>query len=191
MFYTIYKITNKRNNKFYIGMHKTTNLNDGYMGSGKLIKRAIKKYGIENFNKEILFIFDNEEDMKLKEKELVVLNEMSYNLLEGGTGGFGFLNKNKLNNLNKDKKEIYQKVSNSLKGRKNKEASERLKIRHQEGLVNYNTFSGKHHTEETKLKISKAHIGKTPWNKGVPRSEETKEKIRQTLLKNKSNISVV
>lgn len=84
MFYTIYKITNKLNNKYYIGMHKTNNLNDDYMGSGKLIRRAIKKHGVENFHKETLHVFDNEIDMHNKEKELVVLNEMSYNLCDGG-----------------------------------------------------------------------------------------------------------
>lgn len=93
MFCTIYKITNKINNKFYIGMHKTNNLDDDYMGSGKLIKRAITKYGVENFTKEILHIFDNEDDMRNKEKELVVISENSYNLLEGGKGGFGYINR--------------------------------------------------------------------------------------------------
>jgi hypothetical protein len=75
-------------------MHKTTNLDDDYMGSGKLIRAAINKHGIENFTKEILHIFDNEEDMKNKEKELVILNEMSYNLCEGGKGGFSYINNN-------------------------------------------------------------------------------------------------
>jgi len=78
-------------------MHQTKNLDDGYMGSGKLIKAAIQKYGFENFVKEILYVFNNEKDMKTKEKELVVLNEMSYNLCEGGRGGFSFINKNSLN----------------------------------------------------------------------------------------------
>lgn len=92
MYYTVYKITNKINGKTYTGMHKTNDLNDGYMGSGKLIKSAIKKYGIENFTKEILHIFDNEQDMKNKEKEVVIVSERTYNMNEGGHGGFGYIN---------------------------------------------------------------------------------------------------
>ena len=98
MFYLVYKITNTVNDKFYIGCHKTKDKNDGYMGSGKLIKKAIEKYGVENFRKEILAECSTVEEMFEKEKELVVLNEKSYNLKYGGDGGFDFINDKRLNN---------------------------------------------------------------------------------------------
>ncbi|MEX0595071.1 MAG: GIY-YIG nuclease family protein [Candidatus Paceibacterota bacterium] len=87
MFYTIYKTTNLINNKFYIGKYQTQNINDGYLGSGKLLKRAIKKYGLDNFKKEIILECSNEQEMNLAEKILVVIDEMSYNLTDGGRGG--------------------------------------------------------------------------------------------------------
>ena len=96
MFYTIYKITNTLNGKIYIGKHQTKDLNDGYIGSGKHLKRAQAKYGIENFKKEILFQFDNEAEMNAKEAELVTeefcLREDTYNLCPGGRGGWGYVN---------------------------------------------------------------------------------------------------
>lgn len=59
------------------------------------MKRAIQKHGIENFNKEILEIYDSEAKMNLAEKILVVVDfEVSYNICSGGNGGFGYINKN-------------------------------------------------------------------------------------------------
>lgn len=93
--HTIYKITNNINGKCYVGAHSTYNINDGYMGSGNLIKSAIKKYGKENFTKEILFEFDNKKEMLEKEKEIVcenfVKNENTYNIREGGSGAFDMI----------------------------------------------------------------------------------------------------
>ena len=45
MFYLIYKTTNLINGKIYIGSHRTTDINDSYMGSGKYLLYALKKYG--------------------------------------------------------------------------------------------------------------------------------------------------
>ena len=75
--YFVYKITNLINGKYYIGVHKGTKY-DGYLGSGKLIKKAISKYGVENFNKEILFEFNTKDEAYSKEKELVVSEGWSH-----------------------------------------------------------------------------------------------------------------
>jgi hypothetical protein len=93
IYHTIYQITNKVNGKIYIGAHKTKNLDDGYMGSGDAIKLAIRKYGIENFTKKIVFLLDSEKEMYLKEEELVDLDFIArkdtYNKRPGGLGWSG------------------------------------------------------------------------------------------------------
>lgn len=92
IYYTIYKTTNLVNGKTYIGKHKTKNLNDDYIGSGIYLMKAIKKYGRVNFQKEILFIFENESLMDDKEKEIVtaefISSSLNYNAKLGGEGGF-------------------------------------------------------------------------------------------------------
>jgi hypothetical protein len=96
MYFLIYKITNLINGKIYIGAHKTDDINDGYMGSGLLIKRSIEKYGIENFKKEILSHHDSEEQMYLTESLIVddefLKRDDVYNLKLGGDGGWDYLN---------------------------------------------------------------------------------------------------
>jgi hypothetical protein len=146
MYYYLYKITNKLNGKVYIGVHRTKDLKDRYMGSGVLLKKSIKKYGKENFIKEILEYFDNDKDMLLREKEVVnedfLSTKNSYNITIGGGGGFYAFNKKgkftfndkddfarkcglksvtKRNEIYKNnperKKEIYNNISSSLKNK--------------------------------------------------------------------------
>jgi hypothetical protein len=107
MFYYIYQIKNKLNGKIYIGVHKTTDIDDGYMGSGSIICSAIEKYGIENFEKTILETFKNSKEMFEREKEIVTEEFLTrsdvYNLRRGGSGGFDYINKKGLQKLARKK----------------------------------------------------------------------------------------
>lgn len=86
----VYCVTNTINGKKYIGKHSSYNLYDNYMGSGKLIKRALKKYGIKNFNKKIIKVFNTSNEAFMYEKQLVtqliVNNTEYYNIIPGGQG---------------------------------------------------------------------------------------------------------
>ena len=83
-----YKITNNLNGNFYYGIHSTNNIDDGYMGRGLKLKRAFKKYGIENFSKEILKFFDTREELADYEAdvvtEILVNDKNCYNTSLGG-----------------------------------------------------------------------------------------------------------
>ena len=88
----IYKTTCNVTGRWYIGMHSTTKLEDGYMGSGKILRYSIRKYGVENHTKEILEFFETREELIFREQEIVTKELISdgkcMNLREGGTGGW-------------------------------------------------------------------------------------------------------
>jgi len=170
MFYTIYKVTNMLDGKIYIGKHQTKDLDDGYMGSGKHLKRAIDKYGIENFTKEILYVFDNEAEMNAKEAELVtgefVKEDTNYNLCPGGHGGFGYINANGLAGGYPGQSELNRKKFKELAGPKHrhllktdenystqyrKKMSEAMK--RQFALIPGH-WTGRTHSDETRKKMS-------------------------------------
>lgn len=107
----VYKITNLVDGKFYIGVHSTADIEDGYMGSGLVLRYAIQKYGIDNFSREILFHCNSRKEAFQKEKELVTIdvikNHLCYNLACGGSGGtYVSISKEKRNRI---KDEIYVK----------------------------------------------------------------------------------
>lgn len=90
-----------------MGVHSTQNLDDGYLGSGKVLRRAIKKYGIENFTKKILEYFDNVDDLLRRESEIVnetfIQRSDTYNIKLGGSGGWDYINKNQLGGFSQNK----------------------------------------------------------------------------------------
>jgi group I intron endonuclease len=109
----IYKITNKLNNKIYIGKDESSNAS--YFGSGKLIRKAIAKYGLSLFTKEV--IEEVEDRYLLQEREKFWIEKFNstdksigYNITKGGDGGDTLSN-----NPNRDK--IISKISNTLTGR--------------------------------------------------------------------------
>ncbi len=114
MFFTIYKTTNIKNGKYYLGKHQTSNLNDNYLGSGIALVSAIKKYGRESFIKEILFVFDTEEEMNRKERELITesiaKSKNTYNKGIGGEGGPHFKGKSHSEKMRKD---LSEKIKNA------------------------------------------------------------------------------
>lgn len=170
--YYIYKITNRINGKTYIGQHKYKKLNDNYMGSGKLIRRAQKKYGMENFEKEILYsriqyketVDDMERFAIAKER---ALGKAEYNITDGGQGGnLGEEVNKKLRGENNPfygkhhSDKTRRKLSEARKGKKFGHLSEATKRKISEGN------KGKHFSEERKRNISESLKGHTPWNKG-------------------------
>lgn len=140
--YFIYQTTCLVNNKVYIGCHATNNIDDGYLGSGKLLLAAVGKYGKENFSRSIVETFNNPEDMFMKEKDIVneefVASSQSYNLVVGGSGGF------KVQDIDDWK----SKLQTARQGR--------------------TPFKDHNHSEESKQLISEGLKGRPTWNKGLP-----------------------
>ena len=88
----LYKTTCLVTNRYYIGMHSTCNLDDGYMGSGKRLRYSMRKHGVDNHKKEIIEFFESRELLIEAEKEAItpdmIIDDMCMNIMSGGTGGF-------------------------------------------------------------------------------------------------------
>ena len=192
MNYCVYCITNNVNGKTYIGQHKTNNLDDFYMGSGTLLKRAKQKYGIENFSKKIIAIAGCKENINILEKVFIALyremGKAEYNISDGGTGGdlgenWKELVKQSMVGVYTD--EIKKKMSEAHKGKvawnKGRKATPDEIDKNRLGHI------GKKHSKECCEKHSE--IMKELWKngkikrkslKGFHHSKETKEKLSES-----------
>lgn len=172
----IYKTTNLVNNKIYIGKDKKNN--PKYLGSGILLNNSIKKYGRNNFKKEIIqecFSLDelNESETLWILKLESYKREIGYNIALGGEGGDTISN-------NPKKYEIGKRHSEKLKGKpsgmKGKNHSQETKEKlHLTSSGENNGMFERHHTEETKEILRIKHTGKHL-------SEETKHKISESNI---------
>jgi len=88
-FHVIYKTTCTITGKWYIGMHSTDNLNDGYLGSGQILSRSVKKYGKENHVYEILEQHPSRKAVANREEELLTKELRADPLCVNVAGGIG------------------------------------------------------------------------------------------------------
>ena len=174
----IYKITNLLNNKIYIG--KDTTNNDDYFGSGVLIKRAIDKYGINNFEKVILETCDSNGVLCDKEKFWINLLKstdltIGYNISNGGDGGDTISN-------NPNKENILKKISESMKNRvfteihKEKLSKNHYSTKYRKGKT-YNDMYGEDSTLEYKQKLKESR------NKYTTEKDRLGDKYDEYILK--------
>lgn len=203
----IYKITNLINNKIYIGQDKNDDPN--YFGSGILIKKSIKKYGKENFLKETLCICNTIDE--LNEKERFYIDEycstnkkIGYNISVGGTNGV------MLNRKHSDETKMKMRMS-ALGKKKSKEHCKNIGLSKKGRLMpddekkkrsDSNPFKGAkknplnieikqkisrskighHHSNETKEKMSKSHMGAKNAFYGKKHSEDYLLRKRKPII---------
>ena len=180
MYGYIYLIVNKIDGKTYVGkrkLYKKSWNEDGYMGSGKYLKPAQKKYGIENFEKFLITWTYSEEDACEKEKFWIAeyrrRGKAEYNISNGGDGGF----------LNE---ELNKKRSETQKGRHLSEEHKKKISEAHKGKTS--GMKGKHQSDEAKRKLS---VNNIRYWKGKCLSEECKKRISEAQklrwAKRKSN----
>lgn len=163
-FYYTYKITLLKGNlagHYYFGQHRTNNLNDGYTGSGRIIRDYFKKYEkIEHqtYIKEILAFYNNADELNEAEDNLIgdkwKNDELCLNLTRGGVRENFVVNEDTKLKISQSVKKYFEELDD---------------------LTPFQKFKGKHHSEETKKRISEHH--RTNYH---PLTEETKNKIRKS-----------
>ncbi len=163
----IYKTTNLLNGKIYVGLSKfKPEENPEYLGSGYILKRAIKCYGEKSFIKEILEVCQTKEQTLERERYWIATlkannREIGYNICEGGTWGDTWSNHPR-------KEELSKMVSERVKGK---------------GNPNY----GNKWTKEQKKKGSEFAIKNRVWidkKTGIPWAQlpESRKKISETKM---------
>jgi group I intron endonuclease len=162
-FHVIYKTTCIVTGKFYLGMHSTDNLDDGYLGSGSILSRSIKKYGKEKHTYEVLEFLPDRKTLSLREEQLITpelrANPMCMNIRTGGTG----------NQPGKAlKEETKTKMSASLK-----QMWEKLKA------------SGYQKPKQSPEQIA----NRVAKNTGQKRSEETKQRMKEAQARHYATVT--
>ena len=131
--HNIYKTTNLVNGRFYWGVHNSVDENDGYLGSGIVLGKAIEKYGEDSFRRKTMVTYESAADAYIWAVK----------------GGWSHLDS--------------QGKNNPMYGRSNPNGVAAMKAAN----------TGSSPSEKTRIKIRES-------NKGLKRSEEAKQKMRET-----------
>ena len=201
MYGYIYKTTNLVNGKIYIGKRVSSTIVKRYKGSGKLIKAAMLKYGEQNFVCELLEWCSTNEELNNREKYYIKFYNstdltIGYNISKGGDGGDVFHSLsperqaeiiNKTKNSNKNRVWIHKdnKALRVPKQQVNEFLQKGYSLGYTEEMLN--KIKNYHKTHDHPINSSCWKPGHKTWNKGIPCSEEKKQKIRETLTGTKQS----
>lgn len=171
-YYLVYRTVNLVNGRFYVGAHETFEINDGYLGSGKLLKRAIKKYGIDKFKRTVIARCPSRRAMYRLEKQIIskVLGDpLCYNIAAGGKGGFQHVNAQLTPEARREIQlkggaALKEKIANdpALREKMAKECKERLqspavRAKRVHARRTSPRYHGLRHSEEAKAKVGAAN----------------------------------
>lgn len=189
----IYLTTCLVNGKIYIGRHEITEdktRNREYLGSGTILKIALKKYGVENFKRKILRLCYNLHELKVWEHVYIVKyksydRKIGYNIADGDVNTTEY-NPSKMPEVRRKIKERI-KERGGLCGKNNpmygKHWSEKKRKQMEEMFKHRHPMLGKHHSEETKKRWSEKRKGKHPFANLTP--ERRKEIYAKIAYKNR------
>lgn len=182
----IYKTICLVNNKIYIGRHEG-NENDGYIGSGVLFKKAFKKYGKENFKREILRRCETLHELEIWEHVYIKKyhsqdKNIGYNIADGdvNTSEYNPAKRQEIREkISKGQKEYWakhpenkEKLSKRRKGNKSSEETRKKLSDSHKGIVR---------TKEWREKISIANSGEKHWAYGKDFSDEHRKHLSESI----------
>ena len=184
-YHFIYKTTCVLTNNFYIGMHSTNDINDGYLGSGVLLLKSIKKYGRDSHVMEVLEYCYSRHELECRERQMVnedlLSDEKCLNLRLGGEGGYGI----------KHSDETKLKMSISRRGKKLTEDHKKKVAEGNKGKIvsaetrKKQSDNKKKMSDEYRAKLSDAKIG----NSNRPTKQISMDGVMYTSIADASRIT--
>lgn len=185
-FHFIYKTTCLVTNRYYIGMHSTDDMNDGYLGSGRFIRNSIKHHGEKNHQREVVEMCESRDALRKREEEIIDENmlkdKMCMNLIVGGGRSGDFTDftttRERMSRAKLGKKQHPEWVKARAEGLKGHIVTAETREKISKKLTGHKFgMTGHTHSEETLKKMSAAKKGKPSPMLGRKHSEETRQKM--------------